>query len=203
VLAAAWSTAVATGLLALFAVFTAWYARKAFREQSKEVGLLQQQGHAQQGEQERQAEERRREQAARVYVTTKFLAGHEASAGDEFVAGRGAQASAVTATVHNTSGQPVYDVRVHWWNANHGAQADHAELLGAIGPGQDRRTDRQVPDGHGAANYIPVAYFRDAAGLGWTVLPDGHLDPVDTGLVAGSSWIATIALMHSDTALGL
>lgn len=42
-LAAAWMTAVATGLLAAFAVVTAWYARKAFREQAKELGVLQRQ----------------------------------------------------------------------------------------------------------------------------------------------------------------
>lgn len=42
-LAAAWITAVATGLLAVFAVVTAWYVRKAFREQAKELGVLQRQ----------------------------------------------------------------------------------------------------------------------------------------------------------------
>jgi len=42
-LAAAWITAVATGVLAAFAVVTAWYARKAFREQAKELGVLQRQ----------------------------------------------------------------------------------------------------------------------------------------------------------------
>ena len=36
-LAATWFTAIATGILAIFAVVTAWYARKAFREQSEEV----------------------------------------------------------------------------------------------------------------------------------------------------------------------
>jgi membrane protein implicated in regulation of membrane protease activity len=42
-LAAAWITAVATGLLAAFAVVTAWYARKAFQEQARELGVLQRQ----------------------------------------------------------------------------------------------------------------------------------------------------------------
>jgi len=36
-------TAVATAVLAAFAVFTAWYARKAFREQSREVAAIEQQ----------------------------------------------------------------------------------------------------------------------------------------------------------------
>jgi hypothetical protein len=37
VLAAAWLTAATTGLLAVFAVITAWYARQAFIKQSAEV----------------------------------------------------------------------------------------------------------------------------------------------------------------------
>ena len=36
-------TAIATVILAVFAVVTAWYARKAFREQSREVAAIEQQ----------------------------------------------------------------------------------------------------------------------------------------------------------------
>jgi hypothetical protein len=39
-LVATWFTAIATCILAIFAVVTAWYARKAFREQSEEVRTL-------------------------------------------------------------------------------------------------------------------------------------------------------------------
>lgn len=42
-LAAAWITAIATGLLAAFAIVTAWYAREAFRGQAEELGVLQRQ----------------------------------------------------------------------------------------------------------------------------------------------------------------
>ena len=42
-LAAAWFTAAATGLLAIFAVVTAWYAQRAFREQGKELTELRRQ----------------------------------------------------------------------------------------------------------------------------------------------------------------
>ncbi|SRR6266566_228592 len=121
--AAAWLTAAATGLLALFAVVTAWYARKAFREQSREVSLLQLQVDEQQRERDRDAGERRRAQASRVYVTANLLPGHQASDGNEYVAGRGASAPVLAAAVHNTSGQPVYDVRVHWVDLGSGTQA--------------------------------------------------------------------------------
>jgi nitrogen fixation protein FixH len=56
--ALAW-TAVFTGLLAAFAIVTAWYARKAFRGQAEELGVLQQQAKDQAEElgiQRRQAE---------------------------------------------------------------------------------------------------------------------------------------------------
>jgi hypothetical protein len=42
-IAASQLTAVATAVLAAFAIVTAWYARRAFREQSKEVLLIQKQ----------------------------------------------------------------------------------------------------------------------------------------------------------------
>lgn len=42
-LAAAWITAVATGLLAVLAAVTALYARRAFREQSREVRAIERQ----------------------------------------------------------------------------------------------------------------------------------------------------------------
>jgi membrane protein implicated in regulation of membrane protease activity len=55
-LAAAWFTAIATGLLALFAIATAWYARQAFFKQSEEVRTLQQQFADQQEANRKQAE---------------------------------------------------------------------------------------------------------------------------------------------------
>jgi hypothetical protein len=42
-LTAAWISAVAAGLLAILAAVTAWYARGAFREQSREVRAIEQQ----------------------------------------------------------------------------------------------------------------------------------------------------------------
>jgi hypothetical protein len=56
-LLATWITAGATAVLALFAIVTAWYAREAFRKQSAEVKLLQEQAG-------RDMEQRRKAQAA-------------------------------------------------------------------------------------------------------------------------------------------
>jgi membrane protein implicated in regulation of membrane protease activity len=117
-LAATWLSALATVVLAMFAVVTAWYARKAFREQSREVGLLQQQADLQQKELERQAEERRRAQAVQVYVAATLVPGD----------------GSVATKVYNTSGQPIYDVRVHWLDAGSGVQVGVEDKLWTIGP---------------------------------------------------------------------
>jgi hypothetical protein len=45
-----------------------------------------------------------------VYVTARFLSAYDAD-------------SAVETGVHNTAGQPVYDVRVHWVDAGKRSQA--------------------------------------------------------------------------------
>ena len=55
-LAAAWITAVATGLLAVLAAVTALYARRAFREQSREVRAIERQVKDQQELTRQQAE---------------------------------------------------------------------------------------------------------------------------------------------------
>jgi arginine exporter protein ArgO len=56
-IAATQITAIATVVLALGAIITAWFAIKAFRKQTQEVALLQQQA-------ERDIDQRRRAQAS-------------------------------------------------------------------------------------------------------------------------------------------
>jgi hypothetical protein len=55
-LAATWVTAIATGLLAIFAIVTAIFAIKAFGKQSEEVGAIQKQVHDQETLTSQQAE---------------------------------------------------------------------------------------------------------------------------------------------------
>jgi hypothetical protein len=89
-LVATWFTAVATGLLAIFAVITAYFAKKAFNKQSEEVCTIQEQVKGQERvnseqirvlelqycelresleERKREADERRRAQAECIGVT--------------------------------------------------------------------------------------------------------------------------------------
>jgi hypothetical protein len=90
-IAATQLTAVATAALALFAFLTAVYAIRAFRKQSKEVGLLM-------GQAAREAEERRKAQAAQVFVTIGGLTPDMA----ELV------------RMVNSSDQPIYDLVASW-----------------------------------------------------------------------------------------
>src|SRR5690348_10614009 len=63
-LVATWTGAIATlGLLA-GAGITAWYARKAFREQAEQVKILREQA-------DRDIDQRRRDQATRVFAWTE------------------------------------------------------------------------------------------------------------------------------------
>lgn len=91
---AAWATAVATVVLAVFAIVAAWYARKAFRGQSSELVLLQKQAG-------RDWWERRKAQAAQVFVT---VGGLPPKPPDQIC-------------LTNSSGQPVYDLVA--WAGNH------------------------------------------------------------------------------------
>ena len=86
-LLATWITAGATAVLAVFAVVTAWYARKAYRGQSAELTLLKEQAG-------RDIGQRRQAQAVKVFVS---VAGLPPNPPDEI-------------RLSNTSGQPIYEL---------------------------------------------------------------------------------------------
>jgi hypothetical protein len=101
-------TAIATALLALFAIITTGFAYFAFQAQSEQVSILKDQ-------EERAIEERRRGQAARVYLTEKTSPRQAAIPSSvQMPGGRAARGQSAAVTVHNTSEQPVYDLRIHW-----------------------------------------------------------------------------------------
>jgi hypothetical protein len=195
-LASAWLTAVATGVLAVFAIITAWYARKAFREQSREVNFLQQQADAQQAELQRQAEDRRRAQAIGVFVTTVLEAAIPEQAGA--TEGRhGSDAKTVTAIVHNTSAQPIYGVKIHWMNLDSATQAGEVDRLGTIRPGGSGQLSRPVPGDIPQERFAPIVFFRDAAAQRWTLTRMGYLAHVDSGLPDAAPVIGTKAVTQS------
>jgi hypothetical protein len=48
--------------------------------------------------------------------------------------------------------------------------------LGTLPPHDHVPVRRDVPTGTLASEFLPVVYFRDSAGLRWTLLADGHLE---------------------------
>jgi hypothetical protein len=191
-----WLAAIFTGVLAVGAIVTAVFAILAFRKQSREVTLLQEQALHEQQDFRGEAEERRRSRAALVYVTGVFSR-EVRTDNDPPGLMRVPRDAAVSARVHNTGLQPVYDVRVHWVDAGQGSQAGEADVIGTVLPGEDLPASRVVPDGTLPGQFVPVAHFRDAAGVRWTLLPDGQLDEVDPALPAGASAIATTAVARA------
>ena len=80
-------TAVATAVLAVFAVVTALFAALAFRKQSAEVKLLQEQAG-------RDMEQRRKAQASKVFIRAETVPPHMVA----------------TVRIFNSSEQPIYDL---------------------------------------------------------------------------------------------
>lgn len=196
-------TAVPTVILAVFAIVTAWYARKAFREQSKEVRdqaeILRIQSeqlaedrkvNAEQirvlklqaeelrqvsADRDRDATETRRTQAVQVYMSHTLA---HAEVDGEVLPGM-----TVEAYVRSTSPQPIYDLRVEWevFAFDVGATTaetwlDEAPLL----PGA--MASARVPVPHdllaNADDVTAVATFRDRAGVWWRTRPDGRLEEI-------------------------
>jgi hypothetical protein len=192
-LAPTWVTAVFTIVLAVGAIVTAIFAFLAFRKQSQQVRLLQKQVTDDESDRRREAEERRRSRAALVYVTANFQPAYEP--GPDVIAV--SHEAAVEFEIHNTGSQPVYDVRIHWVDAAKGSQAGEASAGTTLTPTSTYSGIQMLPAGTAPSDFIPVVYFRDAAGVGWTLLADGHLYEVDPAIPPGAPVIATAAVARS------
>jgi len=178
---AALITAIATVMLAVFAVVTAVYAARAFGEQHKEVAAIEQQVKDeqeltnQQAEllkvqsdqlelQQRQFDEdqaaRRRTQAAHVYVLMGSIDSLQAQA-------------TLKAVAHNTSNQPVYDLWLRWRtdNGEFGNAGAKPQLL----PHATERFEQVWTIDDGISGTDVSLDFRDTAGLRWRTTSRGIL----------------------------
>ena len=186
--------AVATLALAILALATAWYARRAFKAQAAELAdqvalskeqtpVLKLQARELQkslDEREREAEERRQGQASQVaawFATAKIIA-----QGDE----------PWGATVLNASGLPVYDIRAGFYCIDEPVRG-----LGwtPVACGTSTEMHRVLPPGEKYHFFIPLDVrsqrtecnaevytvsitFTDAAGNRWERDPRGALKPL-------------------------
>ena len=185
-------TAVATAVLAAFAILTAVVAWMAFRKQAQEVTLLQ--------VQLREQEELAERQAAVLELQTKELAGsveerrinreqrHRAQAARVFIWHDRQFANIVIAYIKNASEQPIYDVEIAWYVGStiYGTEPVEQPLM----PGEQRNTnpnmsvasDKSVRDVEDIATLRAELWFRDAAGTSWRARPDGIVEEVPHGI---------------------
>jgi hypothetical protein len=195
---AATISAVATAVLAGFAIVTAKYARKAFEKQSQEVSdqadmldlqrrqlAEQEKTSAKQAvvlelqatelresleQRRRDMDERRRSQAVRVFVGAPPGLTND-----------------MEMFARNASEFPVYDVRI-WYLQSDGLGV--GEKLGTIMPGAQKQARKR---GRLDAVAKAVLTFRDAAGVRWIRLPDGAVSEQEPGASLGHSILASAA----------
>lgn len=164
-IAATQITAIATVVLALGAIITAWFAIKAFRKQTQEVALLQQQA-------ERDINQRRRAQASQVFLEVRSLTTKE------FVES-GDPPEPYGASAHNLSSLPVYQLSIIWT----GWYKPGRDPIGLISASELQPLANRLMPGkttaarHTPENAVPHPWlvFRDAAGVEWLTDTDGHL----------------------------
>ena len=141
-------TVIVTAILGIGAIVTAVFAILAFRKQSQEVSVLQQQVRDQMEANAREADRLRRAQASMVFITL------EASAED-----------ILRANVTNSSQQPIYETEVWWRDPQPNVTSTG---LSTMMPGQAISTpgkfDPRPPDSDGCQGIVS---FRDGSGTYW------------------------------------
>jgi hypothetical protein len=187
--------AIATTVLAVFAIVTAAFAFLAFRKQSREVSdqakMLKVQSdqlgedrtvNAEQirvlklqaeelreslDERKREAEDRRRAQASRVFIWEERGMNRPANV---------PPFPGVTAHVVNSSDQPVYDAELVWRRGADLYGSPNPQPLPTIMPGGPFvSVSRAFPSDSSPDACGTVLRFRDASGVRWLRRPDGEL----------------------------
>lgn len=120
----------------------------------------------------REAAQQRRAQAERVFMWEAPYEPEPSTPGvPEVFTG-----NAITASVRNTSEQPIYDVEISW-HLGTAARGQHG-FPTPLMPGDEVSMTRQFPENADPQLLGAVVFFRDAAGVRWRERPDGQLDEV-------------------------
>jgi hypothetical protein len=192
----AWINAVATVIIAIGVIAAVYYVRKAFGTKQRElVAQLTDATRLHAGALRLSVDERRRAQACHVFIDLdRSTPLKQVPASPSSVPLPPGEASAslpwrITATVHNASSQPVYDLYVIWQlgTERRGRPDPTTKLM----PGQQVCFERGSHSADPARDAIDpntlTAFltFRDAAGVRWTAREDGTLtDITPTGAEA-------------------
>jgi hypothetical protein len=193
-------TAIATAVLAGFAIITAVFAILAYLKQSGEVRDQGQMLNLQRAELDEQRKinaeqtrvlglqakelgeslaERKRAQVSHVFMWT------EGESTDPHATPSESASDTLRAHIKNTSKQPIYSVHIDW--NREGTRFQYPDSLFVLMPDSEKTGIRRLPphDQIAARKDVivlfdskkwPVAGFRDAAGRWWRLRPDGQLD---------------------------
>src|ERR1700722_13202927 len=165
----AWITAVAAVVIGVGVLIAAWSARQSLRAQREVTAKLAETLELQAKELRQSMDERRRAQACQVFIELERIGTPPEPEGKPSRAG---------ATVHNASGQPIYDLYLIWQlgTVRMGRPDPTARLL----PGRNVYFERYPEPGSNgtapdASTLTAFLTFRDASGIRWTVREDGTL----------------------------
>jgi hypothetical protein len=192
-------TAIATAVLALFAIITAGFAMAAYRKQSGQLGVAQTQLEDQRQTNEKlskaaepqaqdlsesieqrksDADVRHRAQASRVFIwEDRVSSDPRVSQAQSAASGRPPRPVAV-ARVSNTSQQPVYEVFVSW---HHGSALVNRWPRRPLMPDGVDEVVQEIPETVNPKTFGAVLNFRDASGTYWRTSPEGVLDEIPPG----------------------
>jgi hypothetical protein len=168
--AATWVTAAATIILAVLAVVTARYARRAYVAQSAQLDDQRKELQQAAAGRERDAAEWHRAQAFLVYLRREYVSPMY-----------DLDPPQIAARVHNTSQQPVYDLRFEWHLAGQPCFMYDGRIMSLtpyVMPGAEERGIVDVPADKAAWQVDVSASFRDRAGIWWRTWPDGFLKEI-------------------------
>lgn len=159
-------TAVATLALAVLALITAFFAGLAFWLQFAQFRDLY-------SDRKREQAERRRAQAVLVYL-------QELRTPTALAPARGLDLYTILARVHNTSQQPVYDLRYTWHVDDQPRRYDFGDDFkrGSLMPGETDETSAEFGRDVRPEQVRAMAIFRDRAGVWWSTWADGRLAEV-------------------------
>ena len=182
-----WITAVATGILALFAIVTAVFAILAFRKQSKEVALLQQQltdqqmfNRKQSGVLELQAKDLQASLEARKQAAMQWRWEYASTIvawlGERMTTGDGR--ILMIGNVKNTGSRPVRDLSVQWYQDGK-AISEPEPLSACFMPDASMRFEQNVAGELGpafkAGRLKAIVEFRTVGDDRWRAGTDGGL----------------------------
>lgn len=179
-----WIAAIATMVLAIGAVITAYFARQAFHAQSQQLKGQQEINEKlaeaiplQTKELHESLDERRRVQAAQIFIELDRIAPPEQGAATPAQPAAGPSPWRLNLTVHNTSKQPVHDLYVIWQLGT--VRMGKPDPMARLMPGCDASFERSGPEEATDSSALGAFLaFRDAAGVRWAVREDGTLTDI-------------------------